>query len=331
MCCCRRWKVSFVVLFGAFESNPSVDSPTTVSYVQGLILPIVRNCASTSYTVRRCKVVFVELSQRHTKAREPNKFLKLNLFGKIMDGRKYALYLFFIHHDGFVCATGSSATANGIYIQPLSFPVRLRTDPDSVRIVWVTPPGVRFSVVLKELMHELIQGMTDGWVIFDADGVERVIFLDFIGFLGFTPGFESFPDVGSHSANTFCHQRRISKRTDEIIGNQYSLNVTWNQSSHLRNAARHISIRNMKVPVACRFTSQSSMGRCIGSARSEVDSPWMMVLKSVLGTRTRTEVPLYSPRWPWRVLVSGDHGNVKYTRLDNQTSRSTDVERSSRL
>ena len=68
-----------------------------------------------------------------------------------------------------------------------------------------------------------------------------------------------------------------------------------------------VSFNTDSIHVACRFTSQYSMGRRTGIALSESDSPWMMVLMSELGTRTRREVPLHWPRWPWRVLVSGDY------------------------
>ena len=48
------------------------------------------------------------------------------------------------------------------------------------------------------------------------------------------------------------------------------------------------------------------MGRFVGITLSDVDSPWMIVLMSELGTRTRTEVPLHWLRWP--LSNSGQQG-----------------------
>lgn len=202
------------------------------------------------YSVYRCDVHSINLNQIHNGPRGPDRFQQSDLFGELSDGRKYAIYRFFIYHDGFMCATGSSATANGMYIQPISLPARFRTDPNAVRIVSITPPGVSISVVLSKLRRDLIKGMTEGRVITDANGVERVVFLHLIGFLGDTPGLNAVLDVGGHSANSFCHRCRIQKQTDQIFGNQFSADVSWFDTSQRRTACKQIAVRDMKVPDA---------------------------------------------------------------------------------
>ena len=74
-------------------------------------------------------------------------------------------------------------------MQPLSLATDLRKDSSSARVLSVIPSGFLVSCVLRRLASDVVQGMTCGRAVVDANGQTRRLFLDVVGILGDTVGF----------------------------------------------------------------------------------------------------------------------------------------------
>ncbi len=92
----------------------------------------------------------------------------------------------------------------------------------AVRILSLTPPGVKSGEVLERIVEDIVEGMTNGFVDYDAFGTRRRIFLDLIRVLGDIPALNSALDVLGHTSAAFCHLCRIVRRSSTQIGSRFA-------------------------------------------------------------------------------------------------------------
>ncbi len=91
---------------------------------------------------------------------------------------------------------------------------------NAVRILSLTPPGVKVRDIFKKIEDDIVQGMSEGFLDFDAEGVKRRIFLNLVGYLGDTPAVNGELDTLGHTANAFCLLCRYKRNTIGLLGSR---------------------------------------------------------------------------------------------------------------
>ncbi len=71
------------------------------------------------------------------------------------------MYRFLLFWDGFEVTSGTPASGDGIYMIPLNLPLSSRTSPNAVRVLSLSPPGVNGATILREIVHDVLQGATN--------------------------------------------------------------------------------------------------------------------------------------------------------------------------
>ncbi len=138
-----------------------------------------------------------------------------------------------------------SSRRGGFYLVPLNLPTAARASPNTVRILSLTPPGVKADTVLKEIAEDVIEGMTEGFVEYDSDRKEIRIFLDLVGFLGDTPAINSVLDVLGRTSSARCHLCAMVRRSDTIVGSLYSREGYYGfTSASCRGFYQHTALRD---------------------------------------------------------------------------------------
>ncbi len=61
----------------------------------------------------------------------------------------------------------------GVYLFCLNIPVQARAAPSAVRILRLTPPGVKSKKVLERIVNDTVEGMSVGFADYDARGTRR--------------------------------------------------------------------------------------------------------------------------------------------------------------
>jgi hypothetical protein len=125
--------------------------------------------------------------------------------GRLSDGRRYLVYRMLLYCDDFQPFTTRKGSAGGCYMLPLGVPPSHRSGCGAVRILGLTPPGVSTSEILAELIPDILQGTTEGFLLRDADGDCITVFLDVIGFIGDYPAITHALDTLGHNACAPCH------------------------------------------------------------------------------------------------------------------------------
>ncbi len=62
----------------------------------------------------------------------------------------------------------------------INLPLGARASPSSVRILSLSPPGVKTALVLYRIFPDIMKGATEGFLDYDADGKPRRIILDLV-------------------------------------------------------------------------------------------------------------------------------------------------------
>ncbi len=160
----------------------------------------------------------IELRRGHEQRRTPGMSNVEPKTGVLQGDRPYNVYRYLLYADGFLFNRGGiharNGSAEGFYVQPLSFGARARNMTESARIIVILTPNTDSTSFFNYLTDDIVEGMTTGREVVCPDGVTRTIFLDLVGFLGDTPGINSFLDVTGHQGNACCHRCtfHISKR-----------------------------------------------------------------------------------------------------------------------
>ncbi len=195
-----------------FDIIPLIDIP-----IPSLSEPLARSGRQQYADVRS-----THLLQQHSGARGPDKNAPTSSIGILDNGEHFFIYRFILFWDGFQMYAGRQASGEGIYMLCLNIPPKQRKTPDAVRVLSLTPPGVKSAVVLSHILSDIIQGMTVGFLDVDADGVRRRIFLDLVGVVGDTPALNSTLDVLGHTAAACCHLCRYVRGSSSLIGSRYA-------------------------------------------------------------------------------------------------------------
>ncbi len=135
-----------------------------------------------SYSLFYMHIRSLHVVRAHGGRRGPRKQEPISSIGVLDNGEAYFVYRFLLFWDGFQIHAGKSSSGDGLYMHCLNLPARAKSSPSSVRILTLTPPGVNISTALLRILPDIVEGMTDGFLDYDAEGTRRRIFLDLVGF-----------------------------------------------------------------------------------------------------------------------------------------------------
>ncbi len=250
----------------------------------------------------------VSLCAMHPGKRGPERHSPVSSIGTLDNGEKYFIYRFLLYWDGFEVSRGKSASAEGVYLTCLNLPAQARASSSAVRIVSVTPPGVKSDVVLERLKDDIIRGMTDGFVDIDANGEKRRIFLDLVGFIGDTPALNAALDVLGHNSTSCCHLCRYSRRSSTLVGSRYTACTSHGNVSGLaRGYHQHRAVRDCSPgPEPCRLLGMKHEETYSNSVIHNLRQEMMVEKKSVPTSGSIPVVP--GDLDPYRAsLIAPDH------------------------
>jgi len=218
---------------------------------------------SEGFDARKADIRGIKMRKEHGGPRGPEKYKACAALGTLESGEQYGVYRFALYLDGFKASQFGNSSFEGIYIQPLSVTAPCRNDSATARVITVIPPGMKKGPVLRHLIDKIVEGMTDGVVIYDADNTRRRIFLDMVNILGDTPGLNAFLDFGGHTGNEFCHRCRISKTTTNALGNRCLRgDCDWTKVCMRRTSDRTASLRVSKAPKARETLPSYNWANC---------------------------------------------------------------------
>ncbi len=184
---------------------------------------------------------------------------------------------------------GKEASGEGVYMLCLNLPTSASRTPNDVRIISLTPPGVKSDTVLRAIVSDVVKGMKEGFLDFDADGNKRRIFLDLVGFVGDTPALNASLDVMGHTSSVCCHLCRFVRQSATIIGSRYTGKAPDGYlTSSRRGAYQEQSIRDCTPgPETCRLLGlkyqTGSPGTVLHYIRSQLHSTKGCIPKTVEG------------------------------------------------
>ncbi len=112
----------------------------------------------------------IRLMEAHSGRRGAQMSSPVSSLGTLSTGELYFVYRFVLYWDGFEVQTGREASGEGIYLMCLNFPTDSNRTPNDVRVISLTPPGVKADTVLRAILGDLVEGMTNGYVDVDACG-----------------------------------------------------------------------------------------------------------------------------------------------------------------
>ncbi len=232
------WVPGGIYLEDLLSSSPIIDSP--LHSVSSPIEEGTRNYLAD--------VSAAHLDAVHPGKRGPEAFEPIISIGKLRNGEPYFIYRFLLFWDGFRLFTGKQASGDGVYMLCLNLPPTARSSSSAVRIISLTPPGVKLSAVLNRITPDLVRGMTEGILDIDAEGTKRRIFLDMIGVLGDTPALNSVLDVLGHTALACCHLCRFIKGSATITGSKFSaISMSGSHSASCRGLFQHTAVLDSGV------------------------------------------------------------------------------------
>ncbi len=111
------------------------------------------------------------------------KQLPVSSVGLLDSGEPYFIYRIVLFWDGFNIQEGKSASGEGVYMLCLNTPEKSRATKNAVRILTLTPLGVKSVAALQKLLDDVLESATEGVGDYDADGLKRRIFIDLVGIL----------------------------------------------------------------------------------------------------------------------------------------------------
>ena len=143
----------------------------------------------------------------------------------------------------------SSATGEGLYIQPLGVSPSARNNTCSNRVISVVPPYTDCTPVFQRFIADIQEAMTQGNSVVSPDGVCRRIFLDPVAVLGDTPGINNILDVSGHEALAYCHRCSFRTGPKEALNNRYiNDSAKWLSPAMRRSMTRHSAVALMEPP-----------------------------------------------------------------------------------
>lgn len=89
----------------------------------------------------------------------------------------------FLYVEGFSRDTTSTDFVQGVYLQWSDVPQSYRNTKNSA-------PGVQPATVIEQIMNDIEEESTTGFLTKDSDGKAIGIYIDFLGFIEDTPAFK---------------------------------------------------------------------------------------------------------------------------------------------
>lgn len=142
--------------------------------------------------------------------------------------------------DDFVCRAGRMTSSGGVYMIYLSWMYRHRVSRNAVRPVSLVPADVNSDLVLREIMHDLVEGATVGWVVTDADGRKMRVLADVALFIGDYKQVSKTSHLMGHTANAPCPLCSFTKEQGE--GASFAGRENSREVSLVRTTARTMSV-----------------------------------------------------------------------------------------
>ncbi len=203
---------------------------------------------------------YIELLSSPSRLRGYERIKPISSHGRLDSGERLLyLSLFFLFWDGFEITRGKSASGEGFYMINLNLPSNARASPNAVRVISLTPPGVKSDVIFKIIQNDIVTGMTTGFTDRDSDGNQIRIFLDLVGFIGDTPAINAALDVLGHTGSACCHLCRFVRRPSYLIGSRYTRYGSQGLSTHAgRSYYQHAALRDSEAKSeTCRLLGMS--------------------------------------------------------------------------
>lgn len=151
----------------------------------------------------------------------------------------YELALAFFMDD-FVCRVGRSASAGGVYMLYLSWMFRHRASRHAVRPISLVPTGVDSDLVLKEIMDDLVEGATVGWMVKSPDGRAMRVLADVALFIGDYKQVSKTSHMMGHTANAPCPLCSFTKAEGE--GARYAGPSSSRDVALVRTTTRTVAV-----------------------------------------------------------------------------------------
>lgn len=169
--------------------------------------------------------------------------------------------------DDFVCRVGRSASAGGVYMLYLSWLFRHRASRHAVRPISLVPTGVDSDLVLKEVMDDLVEGATVGWMVRCPDGREMRVLADVALFIGDYKQVSKTSHLMGYTANAPCPLCSFTKAEGE--GACYAGPSSSRDVALVRTTTRTLAVVAAVNAVLTR-ERQGTGGRPEARAESEV-------------------------------------------------------------
>jgi len=182
--------------------------------------------------------------------------------GVLRNGKRYVVYRFLLYADGFSPYIGKSGSMDGCYLMPLGIRPQDRTSIGAVRKISLAPPGIASSVIFNEIVEDIVEGTSVGFLSHDENGDEITIFLDCVGFIADTPAISEMNDLLGHVANVPCHMCLFERYDRSGKGEPryaYTTKISSGHPSYRRNGMRMGQFRGAGLsPQACQGLGMKS-------------------------------------------------------------------------
>ena len=120
------------------------------------------------------------------------------------DGRPFTVLRCLLYSDDFQPFQFKNASCGGVYLMPLSIPPFARAGVHALRILGLTPPGVRSDEAIRAIIQDLVQASSVCMTFEMEDGSKNTIFIDVVGYIGDYPENAHLLDVTGVTGSSPC-------------------------------------------------------------------------------------------------------------------------------
>ena len=167
--------------------------------------------------------------------------------GTMPNGDRFLVYRVALYGDGFSQNKSStySKSVAGVYMLPLGIPPSARTSAQAVRVLCLTPNGMKPEHVMKSIIDDITACARDGVKAVDPFGRSVTVFIDVVQFIGDFPQVAKYTDVAGHSADAMCSLCTVRKRKNRPTpANNFSNDIHSGRIGYTRFDARNRAIRS---------------------------------------------------------------------------------------
>lgn len=173
--------------------------------------------------------------------------------------------------DDFVCRVGRSDSAGGVYMLYLSWMFRHRASRHAVRPISLVPTGVDSDLVLKEIMDDLVEGATAGWMVKSPEGRPVRVLADVALFIGDYKQVSKTSYMMGHTANAPCPLCSFTKGEGE--GARYAGPGSSRDVALVRTTTRTLAVVAAVKAVLADEQPGSVAGPATAAGNAMVEDP----------------------------------------------------------